>query len=324
MADDERASRRRRPAAGMFLCRAGMFATLVGACAFLLMSVTAALREEVVFAAAQSPRPGQIVLPKNSPLGAAQPPPRVQSPPPARSVPQSPAPVVKKSESARDDPAEPAAEEQAPPSAADGEGAPAAPAAEKGTWEKNRGTGARVKLFGAPFEFRSKLKDTPQWERVVAAERKNPGLDNPRGPASGWPALRGRLKGVKPMEQLVEVNRFFNRWPYRLDMEAYGVLDYWATTREFMEKSGDCEDYAIIKYYALRQLGVDPDSMRIVVLVDTIRNLAHAVLAVYLDNDAYILDNLSNLVMSHSRLRHYKPQFSVNENYRWVYPAVKK
>ena len=34
--------------------------------------------------------------------------------------------------------------------------------------------------------------------------------------------------------------------------------------------------------------------MRIVVLRDTIRNLAHAVLVVYLNDEAYVLDNLSN------------------------------
>ncbi len=59
--------------------------------------------------------------------------------------------------------------------------------------------------------------------------------------------------------------------------------------------------------------------MRIVVLKDTLRNLDHAVTAVYLDGDAWILDNLSNAVLSHKRLSHYRPQFSVNEEYRWAH-----
>ena len=41
--------------------------------------------------------------------------------------------------------------------------------------------------------------------------------------------------------------------------------------------------------------------------------------AVYLDGDAWILDNLSNAVLSHKRLSHYRPQFSVNEEYRWAH-----
>ncbi|MCL2123468.1 MAG: transglutaminase-like cysteine peptidase, partial [Desulfovibrionaceae bacterium] len=218
------------------------------------------------------------------------------------------------------------AEGDRPASAADGAGAPVTPAAAPAggdEWARPQGASAKVNLFGT-IEFRSKLKDAPQWERVVTEERKKPGLDNPVGLAASWPALRDTLKGQKRMDQLIAVNKFFNRYPYRTDMEAYGVLDYWATPAEFMKKSGDCEDYSIIKYYALKQLGVDPDSMRIVVLTDVIRNLAHAVLAVYHEGNAYILDNLSNLVLPHTRLTHYRPQFSVNENYRWVHMAPKK
>ena len=56
-------------------------------------------------------------------------------------------------------------------------------------------------------------------------------------------------------------------------------------------KVGDCEDFAIAKYFALRDLGFPASQMRIVVLKDTLRNLDHAVTAVYLDGDAWILDN---------------------------------
>ena len=76
---------------------------------------------------------------------------------------------------------------------------------------------------------------------------------------------------------------------------------------------------AIAKYFALRDLGFPASQMRIVVLKDTLRNLDHAVTAVYLDGDAWILDNLSNAVLSHKRLSHYRPQFSVNEEYRWAH-----
>jgi predicted transglutaminase-like cysteine proteinase len=164
----------------------------------------------------------------------------------------------------------------------------------------------------------------PTWERVIAVERKQAGLNTPVGLAAAWPAARDKLMGQKVLDQIVAVNRFFNRYPYRTDMEVYKLQDYWATPAEFMKNSGDCEDYAIIKYYALKQLGIDPDSMRIVVLTDVIRNLAHAVLAVYHEGDAYILDNLSNLVLPHTRLTHYRPQFSVNETHRWVHMAPKK
>jgi predicted transglutaminase-like cysteine proteinase len=115
------------------------------------------------------------------------------------------------------------------------------------------------------------------------------------------------------------VNRFFNQWPYRLDVEVYGTTDYWADPVEFMKLSGDCEDYSIVKFYALKELGFDARSLRIVVIKDEIRNIGHAVVAVYMDKTAYILDNLSDLVMDHDKYTHYTPQYSVNETYRWAH-----
>ena len=215
-----------------------------------------------------------------------------------------------------------------PPSARDGAGEPVMPsgtaAEEKTDWTPpEKDARAKVRLFGT-IEFRSKLKDMPKWERVLKVERVKAGLDMPAGLAASWHKVREKIASLPPDKQVIEVNKFFNRFPYRLDSEAYGIMDYWATPAEFMAKSGDCEDYAIIKYFALRQLGFDTDALRIVVLTDTIRNLAHGVLAVYIASEVYILDNLSNLAMSHNRLKHYKPQFSVNEKYRWVHMVPKK
>jgi len=267
-------------------------------------------------------KPGHIVLPGRTSGMAPQVTPSVPhtAPKAVRPAPKAAAAPAPATDAA------PQTESDSPPSAADGAGIPAAPVAEpagQDEWVRPQNSPAKVNLFGT-IEFRSKLKDTPQWERVVAEERKKSGLDNPVGLAASWPALREKLKGQSRLEQLDAVNRFFNRYPYRLDVEIYGIRNYWATPAEFMRNSGDCKDYAIIKYYALRQLGVDPDSMRIVVLRDVIRNLAHAVVAVYYEGNAYILDNLSNLVLPHTRLTHYRPQFSVNEHYRWVHMVPRK
>jgi predicted transglutaminase-like cysteine proteinase len=315
----------------------------------LLENVSQDFVNQLWIAATQNPpdrKPGQIVLPNRSPGNvprvapsapapapkAPPPPPKAPSAPPKASTAPAPGTAAPPAESDRPPsaadgagtPVTPASDR--PPSAADGAGTPVTPATEpagKEEWTRPQGTAAKVNLFGT-IEFRSKLKDTPQWERVVAEERKKSGLDNPVGLAASWPATREALKGKPLLEKLNVVNRFFNRYPYRLDVEIYGIRNYWSTPAEFMKNSGDCKDYSIIKYYALKQLGVDPDSMRIVVLTDVIRNLAHAVVAVYHEGNAYILDNLSNLVLPHTRLTHYKPQFSVNEDYRWVHMVPKK
>lgn len=140
-----------------------------------------------------------------------------------------------------------------------------------------------------------------------------------------WKQFAASMKNKNIMEKLRAVNAYFNKWPYRLDMENWGVSDYWATPAEFVGKSGDCEDYSIIKYYALKELGIAPDTMRIVALRDAIRGIGHAVLVVYAKDDAWVLDNQTNLVLSHTRYGHYKPQYSVNETARWAHiPKQKK
>ena len=182
------------------------------------------------------------------------------------------------------------------------------------------------------MEFRGNLKNMPKWERVLRAEAKSPTFDKDLVPLMGaanakqWNELVARVQNASTLEKAQAVNTFFNRWPYRTDDSLYKIEDYWATPEEFLKKSGDCEDYAITKFYALVKLGVDPSTMRIVALTDTIQQVGHAVLAVYTDGDAYILDNMTSSVMTHDRRKQYLPHFSLSMVYRWahVMPKVKK
>jgi predicted transglutaminase-like cysteine proteinase len=183
-------------------------------------------------------------------------------------------------------------------------------------------------LFGS-HEFRSSLRALPQWSRVMASAdaqseamlRCNPERESCSAAALSWQKIIRESGGLPTLEKLQKVNAYFNRWPYRLDIEVYGVAEYWATPQEFLRLSGDCEDYSITKYYALKKLGVPVERMRIVLLTDSIRNIPHAVLAVRQGGESYVLDNLSDLVLPHSRYEHYLPQYSVNEQYRWAHVA---
>jgi predicted transglutaminase-like cysteine proteinase len=60
--------------------------------------------------------------------------------------------------------------------------------------------------------------------------------------------------------RLQAINQFFNRrLLFREDIETWGQIDYWASPLEFMEKGqGDCEDYAIGKYFSLIAAGMPP------------------------------------------------------------------
>jgi predicted transglutaminase-like cysteine proteinase len=102
-------------------------------------------------------------------------------------------------------------------------------------------------------------------------------------------------------------------------MQIWRMTDYWASPSEFIPSSGDCEDYSIFKYVTLKQMGFDPRNMRIVVVRDIVRNEAHAVLSVALNNTYYIMDSLFDDVQEHSLLYQYRPYYSVNEYARWAH-----
>ncbi|WP_419786992.1 transglutaminase-like cysteine peptidase [Pseudodesulfovibrio sp.] len=189
---------------------------------------------------------------------------------------------------------------------------------------KSRG----VRLFGT-IEFKGKLDNLPKWTGVLKKMKSWKGYFNSPDMAklpskNAWMKLKAELKGKPDMDRIKAVNKFFNQWPYRLDAANYGVSDYWASPPEFLKKSGDCEDYAIAKYYALKELGFSVDQLRIVAVRDMIRNIGHAILAVYLPDDVYVLDNQTVMVLPHTRYKHYMPQYSVNEKFRWMHvPATK-
>lgn len=177
-----------------------------------------------------------------------------------------------------------------------------------------------IQLFGT-VEFRRPLETLPGWLDVIRRNQQEPVFIPDKKFIAGttWAKLKEKAENLDTMGKLRLINEFWNRQPYREDIQNWQKEDYWAIPAQFIRKSGDCEDYAIAKYFTLKELGIDPASMRIVVLRDTIRNLAHAVLAVYVNGNAYILDNVSNIILPHSRIRNYRPQFSVNEFGRWTH-----
>ena len=184
---------------------------------------------------------------------------------------------------------------------------------------------SKVQLFGT-VEFKRPLSTLPGWLDLLKRNSMDPIFIPAKVFKKGvtWDNFKSKAPQGNKMELLRYVNSFWNTWPYVEDIVNWKQEDYWEIPAEFLKKSGDCEDYSIIKYFTLKELGVAPESMRIVVVRDTIRNFAHAVLVVYLNGDAFILDNLSNSVLSHTKLRQYSPQYSVNEFGRWAHMKGRK
>lgn len=202
-------------------------------------------------------------------------------------------------------------------------GACSQPAAAQATGGAHDST--KVQLF-CTVEFKRPLSTLPGWLDLLKRNSMDPifipGKVFKKGVA--WESFKSKAPLNNKMELLRYVNSFWNTWPYVEDIVNWKQEDYWEIPAEFLRKAGDCEDYSIIKYFTLKELGIAPETMRIVVVRDTIRNFAHAVLVVYLNDDAFILDNLSNSVLSHAKLRQYSPQYSVNEFGRWAHMKGRK
>lgn len=183
-------------------------------------------------------------------------------------------------------------------------------------------------LLGTKEFHMGSIKALPKWTRVLSGIKKDKPLvdqcDQDKTTCKTqklreWRTFVQSQKGL-PLKQLLKnINAYANNFPYITDQALWGKSDYWATPLEFLANSGDCEDYVILKYTTLRQLGIPAEQLRLVVVKDTVRNIAHAVLAVYDGSEIYILDSLFDAVLSHQQVLQYIPYYSVNENGRWAH-----
>lgn len=113
------------------------------------------------------------------------------------------------------------------------------------------------------------------------------------------------------------VNRFFNRLPSVIDLRHWGVEDYWATPSESLGSNGaDCEDYAIAKYFTLRELGVPVSRLRLVYAKSSRTRDAHMVLAYYREPGAepLTLDNLEAGIRPASERPDLVPVYTFNDD----------
>lgn len=130
------------------------------------------------------------------------------------------------------------------------------------------------------------------------------------------------LEGQRALDrraQLDAVNRWANAKPYVEDWVNWHVADYWETPGEFIAKGGDCEDFAIAKYFSLVRLGFPAQDLRILVVSDTATHGFHAVLAARLDGMVWLLDNFTADVVPLESKPQYQPVYSLNAQGWWMH-----
>lgn len=131
-----------------------------------------------------------------------------------------------------------------------------------------------------------------------------------------------RALGYTPRDRdalLSQVNRWVNRnIAYRDDRVQYGTSDYWADARTTLRnRSGDCEDYAILKMQMLAAAGVRREDMMLTLARDTIQRLDHAVLLVRNGDEWVMLDMANDRIAPASRDYGYRAvmSFAADQSY---------
>ena len=123
------------------------------------------------------------------------------------------------------------------------------------------------------------------------------------------------LRNGSEQEKLLEINRFFNRFVYVGDIELWRERDYWATPEEFVgSHQGDCEDYVIAKYFALRALGVAEKKLYLTYVKAAGIHVAHMVLTYFKTPESIplVLDNYDLRILPANKRKDLLPVYSFN------------
>lgn len=174
-------------------------------------------------------------------------------------------------------------------------------------------------LFDANEKRSANLEPFTKWTSMFGRFEKAATGANGQRIMNDWKRDLMAYQGL-PLRQMAEgVNSLVNKTEYIEDANNYGQSDYWATPIEFFTRGGDCEDFAIAKYVSLRALGVPESRMRIAIVQDMKKNIPHAILIVYTDDGAMVLDNQNKRALDATSISHYKPIFSINRAAWWLH-----
>ena len=188
--------------------------------------------------------------------------------------------------------------------------------------------------FDAPGDYLAEATAWPAWAQNL--ERHTSEREAIRRCLQEESACSGKLKSLRHVlikgaaldrdRQLRLVNRYINKRRYRIDRRQTSLSvvpggeaelrNHWSTLLEFLKRGGDCEDYAVAKYFLLRELGFPAEDMRVLVTYEKLARDYHAVLAVRRDDgSSWLLESDGTIVKgSHRR---YRFIYALNEEGIW-------
>ncbi|NWC81953.1 MULTISPECIES: cysteine protease LapG [Pseudomonas] len=160
--------------------------------------------------------------------------------------------------------------------------------------------------------------------------RKSQTLYGPLGAGKGridaWQAMMATQNQGSELQRLQAANLFFNQQlRYVEDIDLWREVDYWATPIQALIKgAGDCEDYAIAKYFSLRRMGIPSEKLRITYVKALRQNRAHMVLTYYSSPQAQplVLDSLMDAIKPASQRTDLLPVYAFNGEGLWLTGAA--
>ena len=163
-------------------------------------------------------------------------------------------------------------------------------------------------------------------EQLVLPERTLEQAEKQYGPGArkrllAWQELLRTDRTDSDRAKIERVNRFFNRLNFVDDALHWHKADYWATPVEFLaSEGGDCEDFAIAKYFTLLDLGIDEHKLTLTYVKALKLNQAHMVLTYYPSPRAepLVLDNLVEAILPSSERTDLLPVYSLNGSGLWL------
>jgi predicted transglutaminase-like cysteine proteinase len=185
---------------------------------------------------------------------------------------------------------------------------------------------SRTYSFGTTDHYLTQATDYPRWAALATRHAaQSVEIDACIDDATKCPnALKGYREVVlsgrdlSPARKIKLANRFINSRRWNIEPRRD---DDWRTLEDFLQFGGDCEDYAIAKYFVLRRLGFAIDDLRIAITWDMRVQDYHAVTVVHLDDSVLVLDVDGP---PRRQITDYRFLFSINESGIWDHKAGKR
>ncbi len=136
-----------------------------------------------------------------------------------------------------------------------------------------------------------------------------------------WADVISKARSLPRHKQIQFINLQVNSLiTYRADRVGDKPVDIWSPAIETMQNAkGDCEDFSILKIWLLQQLGFDTKDLFIVAVHIPSRSMQHAITIVKHDDVKYVLDNMTNQVLSDQQVKDYIPLYSANTQGFWLH-----